>query len=219
MPSITLSKYECSRSLLPDVCVVCGAPATTRKARNFSWHPGWVWVLILINLIVVLIVALILTKRMSVRLPVCDQHEGYWRRRTWFYTLPTLAILLLGIGALVYLWSQPPGVKDELTGWLCGGSLVLLVAWIVVAAIVQATGIRATEITDRTMTLAGLHEEFVGAVREDRARARDDERHRRSRYGDERDDYDDEYEDLPPGRRPRDDWDDDEYDPRPRRRD
>jgi hypothetical protein len=181
-----------------------------------------VWILILINLIVVLIVALILTKRMSVRLPVCDRHEGYWRRRTLFYTLPTVAILLLAAGAFAYAVSRPPGVQDDLTGWLCGGSLVVLVLWVIVAAIVQAAGIRATEITDRTMTLAGLDAEFVAAVREDRARDEDEGRYRRRRYGDERDDFDDEWEGPPPRRRPRDDWDDDEDDydrRRPRRRD
>jgi hypothetical protein len=221
MPSITLSKYECSRDLLPDVCAVCGAPATTRKSRTFSWHPSWVWILILVNLLVVLIVALVLTKRMTVRLPVCDQHEGYWRRRTLFYTLPTVFILLLGAGAFTYVVSRPPGPADDLNGWLCGGSIGLLFVWVVVAAIVQASGIRSTEITDRTMTLAGLHPDFVAAVREDRARDRDDARYRRTRYGDERDDFDDEWEGPPPRRRARDDWDEeeDDYDRRPRRRD
>jgi hypothetical protein len=221
MASITLSRYECSRGLLPEVCAVCGDPATTRRDRNFSWHPSWVWILILVNLLVVLIVALLLTRRMSVRLPVCDQHEGYWRRRTLFYTVPTVFVLLVMAGAFAYMVSRPPGGNDSLVGWLCLGSIGLLFVWVVVAAVVQANGIRATEITDRTMTLAGLHEEFVAAVREDRARDRDDRRYRRLRYGDQRDDYDDEWEDSPPPpRRSRDDWDDDEdYDRRPRRRD
>jgi hypothetical protein len=177
-----------------------------------------VWVLILVNLIVLVIVALILTKRMSARLPVCDQHEGYWRRRSFLFAIPTLMILTLGFAAIGYMATQPPQVQDDIGGWLCLGSIFALIAWVVVIGIVQANGVRATHITERTMTLAGLHRDFVDAVREDRAGDRDDDRYRRARYGDERDDYDDEFDEFPPRRRPRDDWDDeDDYDRRARR--
>ena len=216
MANITLSEYECDHDLLPDVCVVCGGPATVRKARVFSWFPGWVWILILVSWIVVLIVALILTKKRVAQMPVCDRHAGYWRLRAATLWVPSIVIVGGWSAFALYVISQPVGAMDEdLRALLCFGSSILLVVWVIIAALIYANGVRVTEITDRDMSLAGVHLEFVEALREERAWARGDRYRRRKRYGDERDDYDDEPDDSPARRRPRDNWDDDD---RPRRR-
>lgn len=207
MPSVTLSDYECRRGLLPDVCAFCGAPAAGRRERTFSWHPSWVWVLILINLIVV---ALVLTKRMTVRVPVCEAHDGFWRRRATILLTSFLLIALFVGAAVAFSMDQPPGGPDLLQTVMCGGGIVLVLAWVVLAAVYSVAGVRPTEITDRDIRLTGLHEDFVAALREERARDRG--RRREGRYGDERDDYDDDPDDEPPRRRPRyddrdrDDW-------------
>lgn len=220
MANIKLSDYECDRGLLPEVCMFCGQPAVTRVRRTFAWHPSWVILLILINLIVMLVVALILTKKMAVRVPACDQHEGYWRRRTLILTLSGFVVAALCVGGIVYLSSLPPAAGDEFTGWICGGGIVLSLAWLVVAVVYSASGVRPTEITDRSIKLTGVHDDFVDALREERARYREGGGHRRGRYGDERDDYDDEADDEPIDRRrrPRDDRDDDEFNDDRRRR-
>jgi hypothetical protein len=223
MPTVKLSEYECRRGLLPGVCMFCGAPATTRVERRFSWHPSWVYLLILINLLVTLIVALILTKKMTVRVPVCDEHEGFWRRRMLILVLTFLLVAACCTAALVYLAYLPPAVNDELTPWLCGGGVILFFAWLIVAAIYSSAGVRPTEITESFISLSKVHEDFVDALRDERARDREEGDRRRNRYGDERDDYDDLPDDDPPprSRRSRDhDYDDyDDYDDdRPRRR-
>jgi hypothetical protein len=216
MPTVKLSKYECSRDLLPPVCAFCGAPAAGFRERKFSWHPSWVWVLILVHVIVAVIVALILTKRMVVRVPVCEQHTGYWSRRTGVLTGTFLVVATIGIAAFTYLVAQQqPGANDELAGWLCGASLISLFIWLVFAAIYTNRGVRPIEITDRFIRLVGVHEDFVAALEADRDRDAD-ERDRRVRYGDVRDDYDDEPERPPPRSRDRDDYDD--YEGRPSRR-
>jgi uncharacterized membrane protein SirB2 len=215
MPTVKLSKYECSRDLLPAVCAFCGAPAGGFRERKFSWHPGWVWVLILVHVIVLIIVAVILTKRMVVRVPVCDQRSGYWSRRTGILTDTFLVIAAFAVVALFYLSNQPPGPRDDLVGWLCGGGFILFFVWLIFAAIYSSRGVRPIEITDRFIRLAGVHEEFVAALEADRDRDAD-ERDRRVRYGDVRDDYDDAPELPPPRSRDRDDYDD--YEGRPSRR-
>src|SRR6266851_3941179 len=109
MPSVKLSDYECERDMLPPVCMFCGNPATTRVRRNFSWHPGWVYILILVNLLITLVVALILTKKMTVRVPVCDEHEGYWRRRFAPLLGSFVLISITCIAGFAYMTSLPPG--------------------------------------------------------------------------------------------------------------
>src|SRR5207247_1179889 len=66
---------------LPDICMCCGGAATVTKTRKMSWCPPWVGVLILAGLIPYAIVAMILTKRATVQVPLCDQHKGHWFNR------------------------------------------------------------------------------------------------------------------------------------------
>src|SRR5262245_27784101 len=211
MPRVRLSKYECTHDLLPPVCAFCGAPAAGVRERKFSWHPSWVWVLIFVHVLVALIVALILTRRMVVRVPVCDEHSGDWSRRTGILAGSFLVVAAFETAALIYLNNEPPAQQDELAGWLCGGGFVLFFAWVIFAAIFSTRGVRPVEITDRFIRLAGVHEDFVTALEADRVGGAD-ERDRRVRYGDVRDDYDDEPELPPPRSRDRGDYDD--YDER-----
>lgn len=210
MPKVRLSYRECKRGDLPEVCMFCGEPATARVKKTFSWHPQWVYILILVALLVALIVALVLTKKMTVRVPTCERHEGYWRRRTFTLVGSFLAVAGIGIGAIAFLASQGPNPNDDMTGILCGGTALLAFVWLIVAAIYSSQGVRPNEITDDFIRLGGVHEEFVGALEEDRRR--NDDRRDSRRYGDERDDFDDEPADRPPPRRR--DYEDD----RPRRR-
>jgi hypothetical protein len=169
MPSATLSRYECKNDRLPAVCVVCGASATDRKARTFSW----------------------LARVVVVRLPVCDWHRGYWRRRALIVSVPAVLVFLFGAAVVNYVLRPHHDPANHPAAWLCPAALIVALIWLILGAIVQMTGIRPTKITDRDVTLAGLHERFVFALREERTGDTDDERFRRLRFGDERDDFED----------------------------
>ncbi|HVK11589.1 MAG TPA: hypothetical protein VM597_22650 [Gemmataceae bacterium] len=214
MARVRLSSYECSRNLLPDVCMFGGEPASERKPKSFSWHPGWVWVLVLLSPLIAFIVAIILTKRMAVRVPVCAEHAGYWFRRNLILVGSFALVSALGVAGVAYVSNQPPGPKDDLAGWVCGGGVVLFFAWLIAAMVYSARGVRPDEITDRNIRLTGVHEGFIDALEEDRAS--DLDYRERDRYDDERDDYDDERGGAP--RRGRS-YDDTDYRPRRRRRD
>src|SRR5437762_2396026 len=87
---------------LPPVCMVCGAGATVHKSKQFSWHPPWVGVLVLISPVIYIIVALILTKRQRIATPLCDRHSSYWWLFPALLVLSVLAIIGVGIlGAMV----------------------------------------------------------------------------------------------------------------------
>lgn len=218
MATVKLSDYECERGFLPYVCMFCGRQAVTRVKQKFQWHHPWIFLLILVSVLVYIIVALVLTKKMVVRVPACDQHEGYWRRKGWRIGLSFVVIAGLAVAGIVYLTSLPPGPADELSGWICGGGVILFLIWLIAACVYSSVGIRPTEITDASIRLTGVHDDFVAALREERALYREEGGRRRNRYGDERDDYDELDEEDPPPRprRTRDDWDEDD---RRRRRD
>src|SRR5436190_273739 len=101
MPSLSLSRFEATEGRLPRRCMQCGAEAVTERKKNFSWHPQWVIILLLVNLIIYVVVAMVLTKRMSIRAPFCDKHQNHWRWRAWFIWLGLALVCVLGIGCLV----------------------------------------------------------------------------------------------------------------------
>lgn len=76
MAKVRLRRYEIEEYDLPPVRAKCGARAVARPEKTFSWHPGWVTVLILVGLMPYVLVALILTKRMTVPLPLCQRHRN-----------------------------------------------------------------------------------------------------------------------------------------------
>jgi len=172
MPTIKLSRYECSRDLLPSVCVFCGAPAVTRRKRRFSWFPGWIWLIILLSWLIGLILALVLTKSMTVRLPVCADHEGFWRRNKQFINIGSVAVFLVCAGLFAVVIVQKGEQANELAGWLCGGGAAFFFLWLIAVVVVLNKGVRAAEITDRSITLSKVHETFRTALLADRDRDR-----------------------------------------------
>jgi hypothetical protein len=155
------------------VCMKCGAEATVHKAKTFSWHPAWVLLLLLAGLIPFVIVALVLSKRMRVRAPMCAAHAGHWFWRQFIVLGSLAALVVVGIVAMVLVWDNRPG--NTLGGYVCMGSVVLLIGWLVLVLILQGTAIQPVEITDRSITLKRVSPHFLEALEEfDRAgRARE----------------------------------------------
>jgi hypothetical protein len=180
MAQIRLKQRETDREYLPEVCMACGQPSATHIRKTFAWHPPWVIVLILVNLIVYAVVALIMTKRMTVEVPVCEKHRGYWWKRYLLMILPLPIIVALGIGLMIAL--DQPG-QGNLSGMACAGTAGLGLVWLISVAVIQSMMIRAKEITDRTITLTRVNDEFVAALDEVRRRERPDD------WDDEGDEY------------------------------
>jgi hypothetical protein len=177
MASVKLYRREVGPDELPMVCMRCGAAAAVEKRKTFSWYPGWVNILFLAGLLPWAIVAMILTKRMTVHAPLCRQHKNHWLVRT-LAVLGGLAFIVLAFftALIVSSATQPPGrgpADDGSFGLICVGSLVGLLVLIVIAAICQMTAIRPMEITDRTITLAGVAPEFIDALEAEDTRRRD----------------------------------------------
>jgi len=164
MSILRLDSYNGDVEDLPDLCLKCGAPAALRKNKTFSWYPPWVAVLLLAGLIPFAIVALVLTKRSRVEVPLCEQHTGHWWKRQ-LLVIGTL-LVLLGGGFAVFL-ATVDNKGNDLSGLVCMGWVVLMIGWIVLAAIVQYTSIRPKEITDTSITLTGVSDVFAEAYEEE----------------------------------------------------
>jgi hypothetical protein len=229
MASVRLGRYEVEEYELPRVCAKCGRKAVARPSKTFSWHPPWVIVLIFAGLLIYVIVALVLTKRMAVPLPLCERHRNYWRNRA-IVIYGGLLALVLGVGGVVVASVLDEGGKDNAVGLACIGTGLVFIVWLFAAAIMQATSIRPNEVTDRSITLVGLSGDFVEAVREDRRDDTDeedeDDRPRRRRPRDEDDEdrvrrqraLDDDEDDRPRSKRLADEDDGGYYDPEAKRR-
>jgi hypothetical protein len=167
MARIKLGRHEAEEGDLPQQCIRCGAPQTLVKRKSFSWHPQWVYVLLLVGLLPCLIVALILTKRMTAAIPLCEQHKSYWlKRNAWIWgTCFIVAMACVGAFALVVQGAERKAPRGEdLSGLVCLGSTLAGLVWLVVAAVIQHLTIRPTQITDTSITLTNVSDKFVDAV-------------------------------------------------------
>jgi hypothetical protein len=208
MAQAWLDRYECDRDgKLPPVCMKCGAEAEHYVKRTFSWYPPWVLATILAGVLPWMVLASVLTKKLTVYVPLCSEHRAYFSRRVLIGGLIILAGVMLtifGIYVSIIFVVQPNATNARFIP--CCGTLFLFCMAMLVASIVMQSGIKAVGITDDDIKLNGVSEGFVEAVRDDR-RAKEE---RRAERGDE--------DDRPRGRRRDDSDEDDDYeDRRPRR--
>jgi hypothetical protein len=176
MPEIRMRLREADGHL-PAVCMCCGAPASTTKVKKMRWCPPWVGVLILAGLLPYVIVAVILTKRATVQAPLCEPHQGHWLNRLLLIWGSFFLFGLVGLAGIIFAVNLPLPDRENAFPFVCIGTIILLVIWLVIVIVCQNTVIRPREITDAEITLTGVCDAFVNAVedaREERwARKRD----------------------------------------------
>ena len=145
-PTLVMSKD----ASLPDYCVKCDAPANGfRLKRNLSWHHPALFLLVLLAWLLYLILAMVLRKRATVHLGLCQEH--YEKRRTFliagFVTLGVSFALIFGAIASDY-----PGVA------LLGVVGILASAfWLAFVARV----VTVKKIDDQFVWLSGINENFL----------------------------------------------------------
>jgi hypothetical protein len=122
-------------AVLPPFCVKCGRPSEPeRLKKSFRWHPGWVYIFILIGILFYVILAAVLSKRMTLELPLCRQHlEKY---RTLRIAAP--ALLLGSIAEMVGAGALLPG---SYLSYGIGAGLLAFVAGIVCLVLYGILGV------------------------------------------------------------------------------
>jgi hypothetical protein len=159
MATITLYDPEDLDYELPRVCMVCARRARTYKRKGFSWNPGWVYILLLAGLLPFVIVALILTKRRTVEVPLCGRHRHHWLARQGLMLGSLVGLLGAIFGTLAL---TPRNVPDLFFLGVLGG----LIGWIVLVVIVNMGMIRPTSITEDSISLQGVSAGFKDALKE-----------------------------------------------------
>lgn len=214
MAKVRITRREAEQGLLPPVCALTGESTEDVKRKTFLWQPGWISVLILAGLLPYLIVAMLLRKSMTVNLPLVRAKHGHWAWRMAVGLLLILGSLGAFFGGVAMNMQRD---TETVGGYLMLGGLAGFVLSLIVVAVLNQLGIRPTEITDNDITLAGVHQNFVDALEDDRERdeeeyqrrrqeergrrpSRDDDRPRRAFKSDDEDDR--------PRRARRDDYDD-----------
>lgn len=197
MANVWLTAEECEYPEdLPRVCVVCGADSDTTVAQKMSWYPPYLKVLILAGPLPYLIIVLLLTKRMTVNAPVCEEHKGHWFK----HKLIGIAAALGGFAALFVCMFGGFIVaeQDRDLGWVgVAGTIVGIVFFVVllvVAVVISHRMVRPLEITEDDIQLTRVSGAFADELKTVR-------RKRKARRRD--DDDDDEDYDPPPRRRSR----------------
>lgn len=149
-------------ALLPDVCVVCNAPAGGfMLRRKLYWHsPVW-YLTFFLNLVIYLIVALIVRKRVDVRVGLCPVHRA--RRRNCIAIVWTLCLAALLLPFLA-------GALDSDSSALAflAAGMVILTAGLV--GVFGASVVRAKRIDDQFAWLAGVSPAFLATLPDWRGR-------------------------------------------------
>jgi drug/metabolite transporter (DMT)-like permease len=177
MARVILSLDEVEQGRLPRVCMKCGAPADAERGKLFSWHPGWLIVLILVGLVVYVIVALVMTKRRRVWTPLCRRHSHYWSMRNW-YILGGFAAIMFALIA----WITAGSDGGANTDWWPTAGLVLagvFLVWLMSAAVLQTMSIRPEKITATKIGLLAVHPQFKAALERQRDEQWEADIHRR----------------------------------------
>jgi Ca2+/Na+ antiporter len=158
---------------LPHVCMYCGEETDETTLKTLRWQPPWLGVVLLVGLlgcivpaiVVYIVVGLVFQKKAVIQAPLCDDHQGHWTNRSLLVVGSFLCFAVLAALANYVFYSLArPGFDFTSIAMIL--TLVLLVAWIVIAVKAQNSTIQAEEITDREIVIKGVCKEFVSAIAE-----------------------------------------------------
>jgi hypothetical protein len=204
MAQIRLDRDEVTKRQMPGICMRCDERASVYKEKKFSWFPPWIGVMLLVAWPVYLILMAVMTKRMTVSVPLCEKHKHHWLVRTVVGLVGLGLLLILLVFNIVITGMVSNAGDDDVTGPLLAvlwiGLGILFLAWLITLVAMQNTAIRPNEITDETITLTGVSEAFVDAVED--ARDQEEEEDSRPRPRARRQRSDRVYDPNPPRRRP-----------------
>jgi hypothetical protein len=134
---------------LPERCIKCNAPTRHTLKRNLRWHHPALYILIFVGFLFYAILAMVLSKRATVHVGLCETHVASRRRDiliTWLLVVLSFAGFYLAV------------VTDEMT-LLLVGVVVLLGA--VIYGIVKTRLVAPRKIDDHYVWLTGINANYL----------------------------------------------------------
>ena len=189
MANIQVYRDEADGDLFPRLCMKCGADADHDVRQTFAWMPPWVIIFIFCGLLPFLIVVMITRWTMRVTCPMCDKHKNHWRNRKLFVWLGLLTLIGSGIAEAALFEEIPKDAQPIAIGVIVFGGFI----WLIAAAILSTSAIRAGRIDEDGIQLVHVHKDFRDAWEELQPEPlpRKKKKRRLRRDEDEDDDYDD----------------------------
>jgi hypothetical protein len=124
------------------------------RAQVFAWFPAWTYAFFLLGPLPVIIVQQIVTKRVTLTLPMCPSCNSRWRTARLLRTLAILVPIVGGLGLAI-----TGAATDSLLLMGVGFLLVfpgILAVIPVDLLLVRPRTLRATFVDDHVVTLEGV---------------------------------------------------------------
>jgi hypothetical protein len=178
MARVRIRRRDIEAERLPHVCMVCGDDATTTVQKTFAVTPAWAGVVGLLvlcvgNLLGIIIYMIVLEsvkQRISIGVPVCERHRGYFSKRAIFRAILTALCFIVPavvvVAAIIFADEREAPMVAILSGILSFAVTLIVVA--VIVSTIHNGSIRAEEIDDRSVTLVKVAEGFDHAASERR---------------------------------------------------
>jgi hypothetical protein len=157
MAKIRISRPEAGGEQFPRLCMRCGRPADVDVPQTFHWKPSWIIVLLFFGLWPYFLLTMLMRKSMRVVAPMCRDHAGHWRNRALYYWFGILfwIVYLVGVGTVV------DSLPIETQRVFVFGGLLAAIIWLVSVPIYSNSGIKASEINERSIILTNVHKDFA----------------------------------------------------------
>jgi len=149
-------------SRLPNLCVKTGQPTSeVGIKRSYRWHSPWLALAILVNLLLYIILAIALSHRATVVVPLAPDARA--NRRFWIIISWVIALTGIAIGCTgIYFLMDVQGVDALPIVSLFTGA-VLLISGLIVGQN-AARILRPTRITKTHVWFRGVHESILSQL-------------------------------------------------------
>ncbi len=175
MATIRLDYEDNEPRRLPPVCICCGQLAHVHRSKIFTWSPWWIYLLIPLGALPYVIMVVFTTKQKRVHTPLCDTHKNYWRIRALMVFGGLTLVIALFVAAIQLRSVGRGSVLHLLSLGLWTATGLAFLGWLALVVVLKAKSIRAAGISDRTITLTKVSEEFAQAVENEADQENDDE--------------------------------------------
>jgi hypothetical protein len=142
---------------LPPQCIKCCAPADGPPLkRKLTWHPGWLYVLILFpGILIYAIVALVIQERATIYVSLCEKHRA--RRR--MHLAIAWGIFLASLASFYVIVETPFLFGKEEGFWIVTGTTGLMIS--LIYAVFNSRVVTPFKMDPQYVWLKGICPQFV----------------------------------------------------------